>query len=291
MLANAQCQSTGSSPIHRIRQQAGSYNGMHLSDVITHYIQRNFFTSTLIHCPTVCISRYAPLRSPFRCMSMLQVQGVFKSYATAQGPLAVLRGADLQLGQGESLALMGESGSGKSTLLHLVAGLDQVDKGSIEIAGQRLDQMNEAQLANWRRTEIGLVFQQFNLIGSLKVEDNLAFQARLAGRYQPQWQAELVERLGLGTLLKRYPEQLSGGQQQRVAIGRALASRPGLLLADEPTGNLDENTSDEVLQLLLDLLADSPTSLLMVTHSPRVAARLDRQAVLHLGRLAAEGDR
>jgi putative ABC transport system ATP-binding protein len=222
---------------------------------------------------------------------MLQVQGVFKSYATAQGPLAVLRGVDLQLGQGQSLALMGESGSGKSTLLHLVAGLDQVDQGSIEIAGQRLDQMNEAQLANWRRTEIGLVFQQFNLIGSLKVEDNLAFQARLAGRYQPQWQAELTERLGLSALLKRYPEQLSGGQQQRVAIGRALASRPGLLLADEPTGNLDENTSDEVLQLLLDLLADSPTSLLMVTHSPRVAARLDRQEVLHLGRLATEGDR
>ncbi|WP_062391077.1 ABC transporter ATP-binding protein [Pseudomonas abietaniphila] len=222
---------------------------------------------------------------------MLQVQGVFKSYATAQGPLAVLRGVDLQLGQGQSLALMGESGSGKSTLLHLVAGLDQVDQGSIELAGQRLDQMNEAQLANWRRTEIGLVFQQFNLIGSLKVEDNLAFQARLAGRYQPEWQAELTERLGLGALLQRYPEQLSGGQQQRVAIGRALASRPGLLLADEPTGNLDENTSDEVLQLLLDLLADSPTSLLMVTHSPRVAARLDRQEVLHLGRLATEGER
>lgn len=222
---------------------------------------------------------------------MLQVQGVFKSYATAQGPLAVLRGVDLQLGQGQSLALMGESGSGKSTLLHLVAGLDQVDQGSIEIAGQRLDQMNEAQLANWRRTEIGLVFQQFNLIGSLKVEDNLAFQARLAGRFQPEWQAELTERLGLSALLKRYPEQLSGGQQQRVAIGRALASRPGLLLADEPTGNLDENTSDEVLQLLLDLLADSPTSLLMVTHSPRVAARLDRQEVLHLGRLATEGER
>lgn len=217
---------------------------------------------------------------------MLQVQGVFKSYATAQGPLAVLRGVDLRLGQGESLALMGESGSGKSTLLHLVAGLDQADQGSIEIAGKRLDQMNEAQLANWRRTEIGLVFQQFNLIGSLRVEDNLAFQARLAGRLDTRWQAQLVERLGLGPLLKRYPEQLSGGQQQRVAIGRALASRPALLLADEPTGNLDEATSDDVLQLLLDLLADSPTSLLMVTHSPRVAGRLSRQAVLHHGRLA-----
>jgi putative ABC transport system ATP-binding protein len=219
---------------------------------------------------------------------MLEVKNVFKSYATAQGPLAVLRGVDLRLANGSSLALMGESGSGKSTLLHLVAGLDQADAGQIEVAGQRLDQMNEAQLANWRRTEIGLVFQQFNLIGSLKVEDNLAFQARLAGRFEAQWQAQLVERLGLGDLLKRYPEQLSGGQQQRVAIGRALASRPGLLLADEPTGNLDEATSDEVLQLLLDLLADSSTSLLMVTHSPRVAERLAEKVVLHHGRLATE---
>ena len=129
------------------------------------------------------------------------------------------------------------------------------------------------------------MFQQFNLIGSLRVDANLAFQARLAGRFDPQWQAQLVERLGLGDLLKRYPEQLSGGQQQRVAVGRALASRPGLLLADEPTGNLDEATSDEVLQLLLDLLRDSPTSLLMVTHSPRIAARLDQQVVLHRGRV------
>ncbi|MCQ3032157.1 ABC transporter ATP-binding protein [Pseudomonas syringae] len=222
---------------------------------------------------------------------MLEVKNVFKSYATAQGPLAVLRGVDLSLQKGSSLALMGESGSGKSTLLHLVAGLDQADEGQIEIAGQRLDLMSESQLANWRRTEIGLVFQQFNLIGSLKVEDNLAFQARLAGRYEPQWQAQLVERLGLGDLLKRYPEQLSGGQQQRVAIGRALASRPGLLLADEPTGNLDEATSDEVLQLLLDLLADSATSLLMVTHSPRVAERLAQKVILHHGRLATESDR
>lgn len=214
---------------------------------------------------------------------MLQVQGVHKCYVTAQGPLTVLAGVDLHLALGGSLALMGESGSGKSTLLHLVAGLDRVDGGSIRVGEQRLDQMSERQLADWRRTEIGLVFQQFNLIGSLRVDDNLAFQARLAGRFDPRWQAQLVERLGLGDLLKRYPEQLSGGQQQRVAVGRALASRPGLLLADEPTGNLDEATSDEVLQLLLDLLRDTPTSLLMVTHSPRIAARLDRQVVLHRG--------
>lgn len=220
---------------------------------------------------------------------MLEVQGVFKSYATPQGPLAVLQGVDLHLGQGSSLALMGESGSGKSTLLHLVAGLDQVDAGSIRIGAQRLERMSESQLANWRRTEVGLVFQQFNLIGSLRVEDNLGFQARLAGRFDPRWQAQLVERLGLGDLLRRYPEQLSGGQQQRVALGRALASRPGLLLADEPTGSLDETTSDQVLDLLLELLTDSPTSLLMVTHSQRVASRLQHTVVLQRGRLAAAG--
>ena len=217
---------------------------------------------------------------------MLQVQGVFKSYATPQGPLAVLGGVDLQLPARSSLALMGESGSGKSTLLHLVAGLDKVDRGSIRIGEYGLEQMNEHQLANWRRTEVGLVFQQFNLISSLRVEDNLGFQARLAGRFDPLWQAQLVERLGLGDLLRRYPEQLSGGQQQRVALGRALAAKPGLLLADEPTGSLDEATSDEVLQLLLELLADSPTSLLMVTHSQRVASRLQQTVVLQRGRLA-----
>lgn len=222
---------------------------------------------------------------------MLEVHGVFKSYATPQGPLAVLQGVDLRLAQGSSLALMGESGSGKSTLLHLIAGLDKVDRGSIRMGDQRLEQMNEGQLANWRRTEIGLVFQQFNLIGSLRVEDNLAFQARLAGRHDLHWQAQLVERLGLGDLLGRYPEQLSGGQQQRVALGRALASRPRLLLADEPTGSLDEHTSDEVLDLLLELLDGSPTSLLMVTHSPRVAARLAEKVLLHGGRLVDAGRR
>lgn len=165
---------------------------------------------------------------------MLEVRDVFKSYATPQGLLPVLQGVDLTLEAGGSLALMGESGSGKSTLLHLVAGLDKVDSGSIRSGEHRLEAMSEAQLANWRRTEIGLVFQQFNLIGSLRVEDNLAFQARLAGRHEPRWQAHLVQRLGLGDLLSRYPEQLSGGQQQRVALGRALASQPKLLWRMNP---------------------------------------------------------
>ena len=137
-----------------------------------------------------------------------------------------------------------------------------------------------------RRERIGLVFQQFNLVPSLNVEDNLAFQSRIAGRHDAAWQAELIDRLGLGALLKRYPEQLSGGQQQRIAIGRALAARPLLLLADEPTGNLDETTADDVLALTRDLVARSGCGFLMVTHSTRLAATLDRQVTLHAGLIA-----
>jgi putative ABC transport system ATP-binding protein len=130
------------------------------------------------------------------------------------------------------------------------------------------------------------VFQQYNLIPSLNVLDNLLFQSRIAGRHNTEWQQELVERLGLGPLLKRYPEQLSGGQQQRVAIGRALAVKPLLLLADEPTGNLDEATADEVLALTRDLVSRTGCGFLMVTHSARLAATLDRQLNLHAGLIA-----
>jgi putative ABC transport system ATP-binding protein len=136
-----------------------------------------------------------------------------------------------------------------------------------------------------RRERLGLVFQQFNLIPSLQVGDNLAFQARIAGRHDAKWQAELVERLGLGGLLDRYPEQLSGGQQQRVAIGRALAIKPLVLLADEPTGNLDEATADDVLALARDLVARTGCGFLMVTHSVRLAGMLDRRVRLSAGRI------
>jgi putative ABC transport system ATP-binding protein len=192
---------------------------------------------------------------------------------------------DLQVATGTSLALMGESGSGKSTLLHLIAGLDRPDSGRIEVAGEALTGRNEADLARWRREGIGLVFQQYNLISSLTVGANLAFQARLAGRNDPAWNTRLAERLGLGALLLRYPEQLSGGQQQRVAIGRALAGRPSLVLADEPTGSLDEASSDTVLDLLLELVGEAGSTLLMVTHSARLAARLNRRVHLQGGRV------
>jgi putative ABC transport system ATP-binding protein len=214
---------------------------------------------------------------------MLRIENVEKSYQTAQGPLAVLRGVSLTLGAGRSLALTGESGSGKSTLLHLVAGLDAIDGGEIRLGGLTVGTMGDAARARMRRERIGLVFQQFNLVPSLDVAANLAFQARLAGRHDAGWLAEVVARLGLDDTLARYPEELSGGQQQRVAIGRALAGRPDLILADEPTGNLDEATGDRVMALLLELVAASGAALLMVTHSERLAARLDGRAVLRQG--------
>jgi putative ABC transport system ATP-binding protein len=217
---------------------------------------------------------------------MLTVRALNKSYRSAQEQVAVLRGVDLRLAAGESVALTGESGSGKSTLLHLIAGLDQADSGEVWLGGTCVSGLSDPDRAALRRDRLGLVFQQFNLIPSLSVADNLAFQSRIAGRHDGAWQTELVERLGLGNLMKRYPEQLSGGQQQRVAIGRALAVKPLLLLADEPTGNLDEATADDVLSLARDLVKRTGCGFLMVTHSARLAAALDRQVLLHAGLIA-----
>ena len=217
---------------------------------------------------------------------MLSVRNLTKTYRSAGEQISVLRGVSLDVAAGERVALSGESGSGKSTLLHLIAGLDAADSGEIRLGGEAVTGFSDAERATMRRDRLGLVFQQFNLIPSLSVQDNLAFQSRLAGRLDPAWQAELVERLGLAGLLKRYPEQLSGGQQQRVAIGRALAVKPLLLLADEPTGNLDEATADDVLALTNDLVARTGCGFLMVTHSARLAAMLDRRVTLHAGLIA-----
>lgn len=217
---------------------------------------------------------------------LLALDGVSKSYETAEGPLVVLQDIDLDLKAGESLSLTGESGSGKSTLLHLIAGLDSPDLGQIRVLDQDMTTLDDSGRAALRRGGVGLVFQQFNLIPSLDVSANLAFHAKLAGRHDPAWQASLTERLGLTSLLHRYPEQLSGGQQQRVAIGRTLAARPRLVLADEPTGNLDEATGDSVLALMLSLVAETGAGLLMVTHSIRLADQLDRRIHLRGGRIA-----
>ena len=217
---------------------------------------------------------------------MLRVRNLTKTYRSAGEQISVLRGVNLDVAAGERVALSGESGSGKSTLLHLIAGLDVADSGEIKLGGDVISKLPDAGRAALRRDRLGLVFQQFNLIPSLTVADNLAFQSRIAGRHDAAWQAELAERLGLAGLLKRYPEQLSGGQQQRVAIGRALAIKPTFLLADEPTGNLDEATADDVIALTSDLVARSGCGFLMVTHSARLAAMLDRHVTLHAGLIA-----
>jgi putative ABC transport system ATP-binding protein len=219
-------------------------------------------------------------------MSLLIVENLTKTYATADGPFPVLRSVSLTLEAGESLALTGESGSGKSTLLHLIGGLDRADAGRIVLDGQDIASLDDAGRAALRRGTVGVVFQQFNLIPSLKIADNIAFQARLAGRHDAAWCATLADRMGLTDHLRKYPEQLSGGQQQRVAIARTLAPSPKLVLADEPTGNLDETTAATVMELMLELVAETGAGLLMVTHSQVLAARLQRRLHLRAGQVA-----
>ncbi|MDJ0631435.1 MAG: ABC transporter ATP-binding protein [Rhodobacter sp.] len=216
---------------------------------------------------------------------VLAVEDIWKSYGGEAGRVDVLCGVSLGVKPGETVALTGESGSGKSTLLHLIGGLDAADRGRILIGGRDIAPLGDAGRAALRRNRIGVVFQQFNLIPSLDTARNIAFQARLAGAYDASWCDALADRLGLSGHLRHYPEQLSGGQQQRVAVGRALAGRPGLVLADEPTGNLDEATGDAVLDLMLDLVAETGAALLLVTHSDRLAARMGRRLHLQAGRI------
>ena len=221
------------------------------------------------------------------CDMLVKVRNVHKSFETEEGPLQVLRGVDMDINAGDHWALTGESGSGKSTLLYLIGALDSVDAGEIIVDGNNLATLDDKGRAEIRRQCVGIVFQQFNLIPSFNVRDNLSFYARLAQREDQKWVDEIAERLGLVPFLKRYPEQLSGGQQQRVAIGRVLAARPKLILADEPTGNLDEETSKSVMKLMLDLVRETGAALLMVTHSSSLADQMGRKAHLTAGRISS----
>ena len=214
---------------------------------------------------------------------LLELKDITKSFSGVDGDVEVLRGVSLQLEAGQTLALTGESGSGKSTILHISAGLEVPNGGSLHLEGVEINGLGETERATLRRSEIGIVFQQFNLIPSLTVEANIGFQASLAGRRDKTFESELVEELGLSDQLKQYPESLSGGQQQRVAIARALAVRPKLLLADEPTGNLDESTASSVLTAMLDLVGRTGAALMVVTHSAALAEKMDRRVRLKGG--------
>lgn len=213
---------------------------------------------------------------------LLHVENLTKSYSN----VPVLRGVSFDLRAGEMLALTGESGSGKSTLLHLIGGLDSADSGDVVIEGTAMTGLDDGGRAKLRRNVVGVIFQQFNLIPSLNVGANIAFHARLAGRYDPVLCARLAGRLGLADHLAKYPEALSGGQQQRVALARTLAAQPKLVLADEPTGNLDETTADSVFALLCELVAETKAGLVLVTHSQRLAARMPRRLNLSKGQIA-----
>ena len=199
----------------------------------------------------------------------------------------MLNGISLGVEAGEVVALTGESGSGKSTLLHVIAGLEPAQSGRVELDGVEVLGLSDAQCAKLRRMDIGIVFQQFNLIPSLTVDQNIAFQARLADKPADDTRRdELIKALGLQDQVAKYPEQLSGGQQQRVAIARAILHGPKLILADEPTGNLDEETGDAVFEALLGQARASGASLLIATHSTRLAQRADRRLHLSHGAVA-----
>ena len=216
---------------------------------------------------------------------VLKLNSIRKSYGTNEGKVLVLNDVSLTLFAGETLALRGESGSGKSTLLHIAGALELPDEGHVEIGGKELSKMDDTGRAAVRRKDIAIVFQHFNLIPSLTVAANINFQANLSGPVDKIKLEKIVSSLGLSDQMGKYPEALSGGQQQRVAIARALVTEPKLLLADEPTGNLDEQSAQSVLEEMLTLVAETNTALMVVTHSRNVAARMDKQLRLIGGRL------
>ena len=218
---------------------------------------------------------------------ILQANGLSKTYLSGERRLQVLRDVDLTVGAGETVSIRGESGSGKSTLLHLLAGLDKPDTGTVLWDG--VADTGPARRARF----LGMVFQSFYLIPELDALGNVLMAARMLGRLDAaarERAAGLLKRVGLAERGHHLPAQLSGGERQRVAIARALMNSPRLLLADEPTGNLDEKTGESILELLLAVTAEQGTALVLVTHNPAHAARAGRRAVMHAGALGPAGD-
>jgi putative ABC transport system ATP-binding protein len=221
-------------------------------------------------------------------MSPLVVENVIKHFRQGQESVTALAGVSLEVLPGQFLAVMGASGSGKSTLLHLMAGLAAPDSGRVLIAGHDLGALNDRKLTLFRRRQIGLVFQAFNLIPTLSAYENVALPLMLEGRRAAEIRQkvdELMNRLGIGRRRDHRPDALSGGEQQRVAIGRALVTEPAVILADEPTGNLDSANSKAVCELLRDLSVIHNKTIIMVTHEPAVASYASEVAVLKDGRL------
>ena len=223
----------------------------------------------------------------------VELTDITRSYREGGLTHAVLRGVSLSVPRGQTLALLGRSGSGKSTLLNILSGIDRADGGTVCVAGVSLTQLGEAERTRFRRRHIGFVYQFFNLIPTLTAAENVALALELNGVGEPERGrsvADMLGRLGLAGSAGKFPEQLSGGEQQRVAIARALVHRPALVLADEPTGNLDADSGARVMALLREGVAAQRGTLLLVTHSLAVASQADRVVTLERGRIAQRQD-
>ncbi len=220
---------------------------------------------------------------------MIHLDDVRLTLPSEAGPVDILRGVDLEVTPGESLGLVGPSGSGKSTLMAVIAGLERPSAGAVRVAGQDLERMSEDGLALFRRENVGILFQAFHLVGTMSALENVAIPLELAGVHDAFEQAEAgLAEVGLGHRLQHYPSQLSGGEQQRVGLARALVRRPRLLLADEPTGNLDAKTGGDVVELMFRLRATHGSTLVLITHNPNLADRCDRIVEMRDGRLARD---
>ncbi len=224
---------------------------------------------------------------------LVRVQDVHKVYTRGAEKIDVLQNLSLEVPEGDFLALMGPSGSGKTTLLNLIGGLDRPSSGIVEVAGERIDRASGRQLARWRARHVGFVFQFYNLLPVLTAERNVELPlllTHLSRAERKQHVATALEVVGLSDRAKHYPRQLSGGQEQRVGIARAIVSDPTLLLCDEPTGDLDRRSGDEILELLAALNRDHGKTIIMVTHDPHAAARAKRTVYLNKGRLLTEAE-
>ena len=217
----------------------------------------------------------------------IRLTGLSLTLGSEAGPVNILRGIDLSVGAGETVGIVGPSGSGKSTLLMILGGLERASSGTVEVLGRDLTALDEDRLALFRRDAVGIVFQSFHLIPTMTALENVAVPLELAGTPRAFQAAEAaLVRVGLGHRIGHYPGQLSGGEQQRVALARATVGKPRLLLADEPTGNLDGRTGSDIVSLMFDLHAEQGTTLVLVTHDPALADRCDRVIELDDGRVA-----
>ncbi|GAD02787.1 MULTISPECIES: lipoprotein-releasing ABC transporter ATP-binding protein LolD [Agarivorans] len=224
---------------------------------------------------------------------VLVAKEIYKTYQDGNQSTEVLHGVDFEVNAGEAVAIVGSSGSGKSTLLHILGGLDEANKGTVSIDGQAIDGLSSKQLAGLRNQKLGFIYQFHHLLGEFSAIENVAMPLLIAGMAKKtamQKAQALLERVGLGHRLKHRPSELSGGERQRTAIARALVNEPSLVLADEPTGNLDSQSTESIYQLILELNRDLNTAFVVVTHDLALAAKFARQAYMQDGNFVSKGE-